>query len=411
MALAFAISPVRAVCSDALTLATELFDAGHKNTPPAVALARRVAVEWKRQHPDDLRIDYAFGIVLANQRRYSDGRRLIGRYLSTRPDDLVAQRIKLWCEIEDGQCTSALESIALIGKMLALPDGDNPSPDQIVTARYIGVCFAFIKNIQPNGLDEHAFAEQKRALLGNFNEEYILAFDDGVNLVTSELEELKASRVARLKRAEEAADEKSKSITTDLNTSVEKIEAQRNTIQSSTEQVRDAQRELGVIRQQLASLGQDRVRLSAQIITLQTQINILQQGAVVDRRIPGDQRPVVPRTEVDLAKIVQAQTLSLSLAALNKQAFDMDRLILSLQTRGAELSGTSQAEFKKLSESRAAAEKAAKKAEKLSKQLERQEAESLKQPPRLTGRMTRFSTYAPLPYEEESQRVLGWFAN
>jgi hypothetical protein len=380
-------------------------------------------VSIKRANLQDLRVDYAYGLVLANQRRYSEAARLLRRYIGTQADDLAAQRVTLWTEIQDKQFEAALDSIAAIGKQLAVRPAGRPSPDQLNTAKYLGVCFAFLEQIEPNGIDKHAVSASKELVLGHFDKQSVSAFEEGCGVVVEQLAAMEATRDSRLKRAKEAESERTKQIAADLSASVDKISSQREIIQSSAEKTKESQRELRTIQQQLLSLAQDRTRLAAQIVVTQTQLSEVQQfipdalaNGIGNNSTPQAANGLVGGDQgttrvLPLDRIVQAQAFSLALAALNKQAFDMDRLILSLQTRGAELSGTSQAEFKKLAESRAAAEKAAKKAEKLSKRLERQEAESLKRPPRLTGLMTRFSTYAPLPYEEETQRVLGWFAN
>jgi hypothetical protein len=207
-----------------------------------------------------------------------------------------------------------------------------------------------------------------------------------------------------------------------LTDATSKAAVEREGQHAAAENTAESQRELRVVQQQLRSLAQDRTLLSAKIVALQASLQELStpsftESSRVNNRGGDTPRPGDVFTRIDttvtrtmpLDRMAQAQSIALALATLNKQAFDMDRLILSLQTRGAELTGVSQAEFKKLAESQAEAEKAAKKAEKLSKQLERQEAAVKKRPAGPTGRMLRFSTYAPLPYEQETKRVLSWF--
>ncbi len=417
IALAIGLTALPAVlAADPRAELGKLFAAGTKNTTPSVELARQHAVSLKRANLQDMRIDYAYGLVLANQRRYADSARLLTRYLTSEPGDLWAHRVKLWTDLQSGQYRSALDSMTKLGDLLVLPPDGQPSADQIDAAKYLGTCLAYLDAIRPKGIDEQSVSETSSAIVARIGEHYRIAFDEGRRAVSSELALLEANRDARLKRAEDAEAEKVKQIEAELNSSKENLAQQRDQLQNSTEQTRESQRELGVIRQQLASLGQDRARIAAQMVALQVQLEELQHGTTSNRNNDavreGDvfsSRTTNTRNTIPLDLLAQAQALALSLAGLNKQAFDMDRLILSLQTRGAELSGVSQAEFRKLSESQAAAEKAARRAEKLAKQLERQEADAKKRPSGPTGRMTQFSTYAPLPYEEECQRVLGWF--
>ena len=102
----------------------------------------------------------------------------------------------------------------------------------------------------------------------------------------------------------------------------------------------------------------------------------------------------------------------MSLTALNKQAFDMDRQILALQNRAAVLTGKGQQEVQSLAARGAAVQQAAKHAKIIEKKLRREEAA----PPKastaaLTSQMTSLSTYLPFPYEQEKKRVLAWFEN
>ncbi len=247
----------------------QLFAAGLKNTPPAVEAARKHAVECKRRNLDDLRIDYAYGLVLANQRRYADAQRLLVRYAKSRPNDVAAQRVKLWTEIEGKQYDAALSSIATIGRLLTAPPAGSPSPDQVATAKYLGTCFAFLELVEPNDIDQQAVSARKDSIVGQLDDECLRAFDEGRTVVTEQLAAIEAARDARLKRAEEANAERAKQIAADLNVSLEKVSSRRETIQSSAEKAQESQRELRVIQQQLSSLAPDRVRVSAQIITLQ----------------------------------------------------------------------------------------------------------------------------------------------
>ena len=108
---------------------------------------------------------------------------------------------------------------------------------------------------------------------------------------------------------------------------------------------------------------------------------------------------------------VQLSSLSLTLARLNKQAFDMDRKIAGLQARGKELNVKGAHEAEAIAES----EELAARADKRARALEKTAARKAAAPPTsakataIAAKIAVFSTYAPFPYEEEQQRVLGWF--
>jgi hypothetical protein len=108
-------------------------------------------------------------------------------------------------------------------------------------------------------------------------------------------------------------------------------------------------------------------------------------------------------------RTIQIVGLATTLAALNKQAFEMDREILSLQSRGATLSRQSGENAQRLERDQTAALAAERKAAQLEKQLKRLTAPNArgKGP---TGKMLLFSTYEQLPFAAEQQRVLDWFS-
>ena len=405
--------------------AASLLSIGTKNTPPAVATAHQQAVALKRARPNDERVDYTYGLVLANQRRYRDACFLIARYLKSRPDDLAARRVLVWTAIEGDQYSSILDLLDEAGARLVLPAGGKASAEHVETARFLGICFGYLELIQVKEIDVDTLERKKSALIARLGDDQVRKIDEGRKLVAEQLAQLEGDRDSRLKRAEEAAAEKSKQAAAELKELNSRVASQREVLQESTADARDAQRELATIQQQLSTMAQDRARVTAQLITLQAQLaqvqspsSITTTNQVVGNRPndptvrPGDvyqNTRVQSQTRVSLDQYAQANALGLTLAAFNKQAFDMDRKILALQTRGAELTGVSRDEFKTAMESKAAAEKAAKKAERLEKQLNRAESTARSRPAGPTGRMTQFSTYAPLPYEQETKRVLGWF--
>ncbi len=396
---------------------SKLFAAGHKNTTPSVDTARQIAHALKRANRDDLRIDYSFGLVLVNQRRYAQAEPLLARYVAAHPDDWTAHLIKLWNEMQAGQDASALDSMTELATLLGQSAAADPKADQLAAATFIGRCLAFLDRASQKRVDDDAIAARTTQIRSSLGDRYRSALDEGWQSVSQQAEEMLAAQQERIDREQAKAAQKEREVNADLEDTAKQIAAQREQSQSSLDSARDSQRELQNIRQQFASLSLDRSRVSAQIVAVQAQIAALQTPVTVSQSgsavsgNPTSTANAAARTSlaVGIDRVAQLQSLSLALATLNKQAFDMDRLILSLQTRGAELTGVSQAEFKKLSESQAEAEKAAKKAEKLSKQLERQEAAAKKRPAGPTGRMLRFSTYAPLPYEQETKRVLSWF--
>ena len=96
----------------------------------------------------------------------------------------------------------------------------------------------------------------------------------------------------------------------------------------SGEQLRDAQREYDVVVQQAVPLVRDRTQISVQMMAIQGEINSLimsgTSSQLASRGSPGG----IGFFEAP----PQVNSLSMALAGLNRQALDLDRRILALQT-------------------------------------------------------------------------------
>ncbi len=427
MAYLIAAAPLCARGADILPGMAKLFDLGMKNTPPAVKAARQTAVRLKRANMKDMRVDYAFGVVLANQRRYDDAIRLLERYLKTQPRDFAAHQVKIWAEMQNKRYADVLKSAAAISKQLPVVPGAALHDDDVEAAQFLGMIFGYLELVRPGDVSDKTLSAHKNAVLARLGETYLSAFDEGRAVVAAKLAELEADRDARLQRAEQAASQRKEQNEAALNDNLEKVSNQREAIQTSTEQLRDAQREFSVIQRQLASLADDRRRITAQMVILQAQLaqvlppatnTNLGQPITSNRNSTAIARGVIraedltndPNATLSIEQFARATALSLALAGLNKQAFDVDRRIFELRTRGGELAGHGRQQAQTLRQSQEIAAKAAKRADRIEKQLARDEAAVARSSAAPSGRILRFSTYFPLPYEREKERVLGWFA-
>ena len=411
---------------DARTGLAKLFDLGTNNTPPAVTAARKTAYRLKRANRHDTRIDYAYGVVLANQHRYEDAIRLVNNYLEAQPDDLSAHQVKIWAQLHHKAYADVLASADVLGEQLrAAPDGA-PGDEEVEAARFLGVIFGYLELVLSDAVDHDQLAAQKNALLAHLHETHLSAFDQGRELVAEKRAQLEADRDARLQRAEDAIAEKKEQTIAALNDNLDRAADQKETIQSSTQQIRDAHRDLSVIQRQLASLEQDRALLTTQIISVQAQLAQILPPPVDVRpsdpilRNRNSTTPGVLRVEdltndpnatMSIDEFARASALSLAIAGLNQQAFDVDRRMFQLRTRAAELAGHGRQRARELAESRQIADTAARQADRLQKQLDRDDAALARSAAGPGRRAARFSTYVPFPYERETQRVLDWFAN
>jgi hypothetical protein len=422
--LAIAIALLLTVAFDRLLPARELaaqvaslFQLGTKNTPSAVATAKSHYEQLKHGSPRDRRIDYAFAIVLVNQHKYLEAVELLTGLQKDGKPDIAASRAKVWALVQARKTTDALQEMVMLSRSLAdTRDHDPSSESNKDTARFFGAMFGYLELVRPGAVDIKLRSNYRSIVLKNLGDRYTAAFDLGHTDVAERLGGLQSDRQLVQERKAASSRERLERDKATLNDDRGSIETKEEAMQSHLENMRDAQRELIVVKTQLDSLRADRTRLSAQIVTIQAQISELQTRVpttVIDQR-----RPNIPRTLVNTTttfagpttpEYAQVAALAVSLGRLNKQAFDMDRRLLSLQQRSAELSDRSLRDADALDRHDAAVQRTAKRAKALEKKINRESAAPKASTPVLNSQMTALSTYLPFPYEQERKRVLAWF--
>jgi hypothetical protein len=437
----------------------KLFELGEKSTPSAVVAARSEYELLKQANANDARIDYAYGVVLLNQHRHHDALPLLSRYLQTDKAVPTTYCVRIWGLVQERRYSDALdEMVALSKRMPHNPDAQIAAECE-QAARLLGIIFGYLELTRPEVVAKFK-PYPKDAVLAALGDRHAPALDEGRNAVARRLAELKAKRSATQERAAAIAHEKSDQDKADLDKDRGKIDSQKQQMQANAEQLHETSRELNVLQTQLASLQNDRVQVGARMIVLQANISAvlalqappplpapppitvrdptppivitrstyhLQADiATLRTRYATDYQVLLkdpyaraaasqeardgPRRDYMASNAMTAYALGNSLTVLNKQAFDLDRRILGLQNRAAALMGKGQQEAQSLAQRDAVVQKAAKHAKAVEKKLTREEAA----PPKastavLTSQMTSLSTYLPFPYEQEKNRVLGWF--
>jgi hypothetical protein len=403
---------------------SKLFESGAKNTPPAVAAAKSQYEKLKRSNPQDRRIDYAYGVVLVNQHKYRDALPLLLRYVETAKPELNAHRVQIWAQIQDRKYADALDGMASLGQRFPHDSASPMEARYLETARFLGTLFGYLELARPGTVNPELKSKSKDFILARLGDPYTTAFDEGRDEVASRASDLQRERKVAQEKASAAAEVRQEQEKAVLEDDRGKITVQQEAMQTSAEQLNEARRELSVIQQQLSSLNADRTRLGAQIVVLQTQLYQIQVDIYNTNNNFGANRPApnpapdknvtgaisVPAAQVE--QFARARALTLSLAGLNKQAFNMDRNILAFQQRAAVLSGRGEQEAESLAQRDSTIRNTAKHAKVIEKKLARERTA----PPKastagLTSQMTSLSTYLPFPYEQEKKRVLEWFEN
>ena len=416
IALAVAASSAASgAAPDLRVQAAQLLESSAKNTPSAIAASRAQYERSKGLYPRERRLDYVYALALMNQRKYHDVIPLVSGYLESAKRDLGARRLKISAVILDKRCAEALHEASALSQCFPAGPDQNRKDDYLETAEFLGAVFGYLELARPTAVDTQTRVDEREKVADRLGE-WVGAFDQGRNAVAKQLTELQKQREAEQKQVTATVEQRRDQVREALEEDKKKAAGHAETAQASEQELRDAQRELNVLRKQLASLQSDRSRVAAQITTIQAQIQQLTTASSTfrDQTQPGNPRPVVANTvqtqTIPFDRFVQASSLALNLATLNKQAFDMDRKLLALQAQAANASGKGGEEIKSLEKSAAAIREAEKRAKIAEKQLRKPVPTSNARITATNAKMTNFATYAPFPFEQEKQRVLGWFA-
>jgi hypothetical protein len=400
----------------------KLFAAGAKNTPPSVNAARDEYTRLKKIAGADPQLDYAYGLVLMNQGRNRLAIPLIESYVKRNDADLVARRMLLHAQMLDRQYSAALTTCVDVASCVGVPlAGDQPDELTELT-EFIGTIFGYLELRGPAAFAPTSVMTARNQVISRIGELNLASFDKGRRAALSLHHVAEAAREAKLAKEQADDEQERRQAQAKLSGNRDKSGETRQTAQQSGDQLRESQREYDVVARQLLSINVDRLQIGAQITVVQSEIVALSQiqdSGTVDQRNPAPTTRTITITSYsyrsDPVRAALITALANALASLNRQALDLDRRILALQTRAGELVAAGAKASEELAESTAALAKSEKRAKNLEKQLARAERKAATKAaaakaPAITGRMAQFSTYAPFPYEQEKERVLSWYA-
>jgi len=388
----------------------ELFAHGLKSSPTAVSAARNEFDRLKTVSPTDPRINYAYGLVLINQHRYRQAIPLVENYLQKAPNDLQARQALLHTQMLDRNYAAALASSLALAEMIRTRGTSNDTEHVAEASRFLGTAFGYLEIRGAAALPSDRLSNAKNRVLSELGEPRLDAFDQGRRAALTLFQQAEEDIQANQSRAQAANEQQREEVQSSLSGDRNKAVTERTAAQQSGEQLRDAQREYDIVVRQALPLVRDRTQISVQMVAIQVEISSLVMSGTSGQGALGANPGAMGFTER-----VQANSLSIALAGLNRQALDLDRRIMALQTRAGELVTSGAKASEELAESTAALAKSEKRAKNLEKQLAKAERKAATKAaaakaPAISGRMAQFSTYAPFPYEEERQRVLSWYA-
>lgn len=393
-----------------------LLDLRTENNQAAVAAARELYAQLKRAAPNDPRIDYAYGMVLMDQGRPREALPLISIYVDGEQDDLVPAVIKALSLMENRRYAEGLTEAVAVADRFPKSDGKSEDDEPAEVARLLGTLIG-LHSVRSTAAETKARVQATNQILNRLGDAYIVRFDEGRRHIIDHFNELRQTRQSKLDHQFQAKADQQNQLAAAADRSRIDVATTQQDLDAGGEAVKNAQRELTLLDQQMSLLAQDRHRLGMQITTLECQIvSIVAPVSTTEtRNFAFGTNPVLESVtqsttrSVNAGRYFQAQGLAMSLAVLKKQAFDMDKRILSLRARAAQVAGEGHERLKSLATSEAGLRQAHKRTASLETQARRAKAKPSTPPRLLTAEMQRLSTYLPSLYEEESKRVLLWF--
>lgn len=367
-----------------------LFESGSKGTPSAVAAAKAKYDALHAAHPTDPRIDYAYGVVLINQRKYREATEILARYLTTDKPQLTAYCLQIGALVPLRESSKVLEQAVALAKHLRAEAGNAPETSQLDAARFLGTIFRYLELSRKGSVDTRLLNETKREVLALLDERCTAAYEEGYNTT--------AKRHSELQKQYESQQEKLKEKITDRKERDKlAVEQAKSTSGAANEKSQFTQEQLREVQQQYAELQKQVGPFVMQRSVIESAI-VVREAQIKQNRKSRDPNPMVAQAlenEIDILKL-QIKQLDVRLAPLRASA-------LALEAKAASH------HF-----SLARAEDTSLRSERLgiqaNRRIERAEDKLSSRSIAAEGKLTLFSSYAPFSYELERKRVLDWFS-
>lgn len=367
-----------------------LFELGSKSTPSAVAETKRFYDSLKRSRAADPRIDYAYAVVLVNQKQHREAIAVFTKYIDSSGAERRAYFLKMWTEVLLKRYAEALEDAKAFSERFPVyvPGSEDHGQD---SAREMGKLFAYLEQVQPTTLKFKPIAEAQDQVLLRLGDHYAPAFAEGRRLVAEQKRELQAQQ--ETKHQERIA----------------KLQSRQKQNKSAAEEAK-----AGIdAKEETKKISEERVQeIRLRYTQLQSQVNPLaSELQSLRRRLAHDKSSLQIEKKNRNSSQARIQNLNAEISALESEIRKLDARLAPLLREAIALEVEAGQELRTFEQADDAAQKNSKRAAAAEYQL-RREQEKLKSPAKpLDEKMKALSSYVPFPYEQEKQRILSWFSN
>jgi hypothetical protein len=394
---------------------TALFDAGWDATSAASRTAADQAFQsLARQGRSDAQTHYAYALVLMKQRRYDEALKAVDASLKLEETNLAARQNKVRVLVLTKSYPAAVVELERIGQQLAEPSLAQKPPKQVEeVVRFLGRMIGFLEG--PAGKDAASanLRRVQRELEKQLSEQHFAIYEEARDGVLTRFEELTGQTQQGREEALAEGEKKRDEAKQDLE--IRRTEQQMR----RTELLMQAEKLRAEIRDNEAALAKEERPLLDQIARLDRQAEIPRREIAILVTEADRLRFIANRTEDPFERDrlrFRAQQMDIAaarydsdLAILEREASVVNAERARLQERFARQNATLVGTLRGIDAELQELQKGEKRIAMDEKRVNRPLTSGTRAIRALEAEANAFTTYEPLPLEEDRQRLLEAF--
>jgi hypothetical protein len=249
---------------DRAALVAEILNRGEKRVSGAIDAARESFKKAEDDSPRDLRIDYAFALVLARQQSYDESLELFDTLQSKAAGNmqLLASRMQIWILLQQKKNAEALRRIKTAADQIASssPAAKQGKPCEEI-AGFLGRTYAFLELGQPKDVEPDELERVKKLIAESMTPNLSTAFTRGFEGTKKKYEKYTTDILAAKEKAPKIYEAKLKSIDEELEVAGRKSQDVQEQLKNQEDDLRRKKRPLADA-VQLAEERQERAEKS-----------------------------------------------------------------------------------------------------------------------------------------------------
>jgi hypothetical protein len=387
-----------------------LFEVGWQDALAARTQADRA---YREIAPGDLRADYAYALVLMRQRRYDDAVKRLDALLKIHPSHLAARENKIRLLMLQKNYSAALPEINRLSQLLAAADQEALPPEKRrEKLRFLGRLFGFMEG-PAEGVAAATVERTQREVESRLADEELAVFDEARDGVLVRFEEMIGQSQREREETLAEKEKQREEARQDLETQRAQQKARRDELLEQGEKLRKE------IKDHEAEFAKEDRPLQDRLAGLQRQAEIPRREMALLLADAASLRAAALRAQdpADRDRLLfRAQQLEVIAARYDADLGVLERQAAGIQAERARLQDRFQREIaavagslKGIEQELGAQQRNERRFAMDEKRLEKPLTSGTRAVRALEAEATAFTTYEPLPLEEERQRLLDSF--